>query len=107
MPIVTRRLRRMSRSSIERQLTDVAEKLKRLRGELAVVDEQLVQLTEEADEARIRSLVSETPIAEREHHEAQRHLEVIRRHRQDLGRSLEDLEHVQDDLLDRLISLTR
>lgn len=92
----------MSRSSIERQLRDVAAKSRRLRGDLAVVDEQLLQLTEEADEARIRSLVSETPLAEREHHEAQRHLDVIRRHRETLVCDLADLERVQDDLLDRL-----
>lgn len=92
----------MTRAAIERQLTGVADKLKRLRGELAVVDEQLLQLSDEADEARIRSLVSETPLADRDYREAQRHLDVIRRHRSELVGSLGDLERLQDELLDRL-----
>ncbi len=95
----------MSRTRIERQLADVAQKMKRLRGELAVVEEQLLQLTEEADETRIRSLVSETPIAERENHEAQRHLDVMRRHRQELQVKLTDYERAQDELLDKLTSI--
>ena len=74
---------------LERRLSDVATQLRGLRRELAVTDEQLAQLADEADDARLRSLVSETPIAEREHREAARHAEAMDRHRADvLGRSL-------------------
>ena len=50
----------MSRVLIERRLMDVAQRLKRAREELAVIDDQLAALSDAADEARIRSLVSET-----------------------------------------------
>src|SRR6185312_1729010 len=55
----------MSRSLIERRLTDVTERLKRARQELAVLDEQLAALSDAADDARIRALVSETPLADK------------------------------------------
>jgi hypothetical protein len=34
--------------------------------ELRVIDEQFAQLSDEADDTRLRSLVSETPLADRE-----------------------------------------
>ncbi len=51
----------MSRWLVEKRLSQSAERLKRLRAELEVVDEQLLFFTEAADEARLRALVSETP----------------------------------------------
>ena len=67
----------MSRSLIERRLFEVAERLRALRAELAVADEQLAALAEAADDARLRALVSETPLAGREHTEAQRHADAM------------------------------
>jgi flagellar biosynthesis chaperone FliJ len=87
---------------LERRLRDVAGELRALRRELAVTDEQLAQLADEADDARLRSLLSETPIAEREHREAARHADAMGRHRTDVVHSIEHLERQQDDLLDRL-----
>lgn len=87
---------------LERRLSEVAAQLKGLRRELAVTDEQLAQLADEADDARLRSLLSETPIAEREHREAARHAEAMSRHRTDVLASIERLEAQQDELLDRL-----
>jgi chromosome segregation ATPase len=92
----------MNRGMLERRLSDVATQLKGLRRELAVTDEQLAQLADEADDARLRSLVSETPLAEREHREAARHAEAMKRHRTDVVESIQRLEEQQDDLLDRL-----
>jgi hypothetical protein len=57
----------MSRAQIERRLRSVSERLRSARDDLGVTEEQLVQLADEADDARLRSLVSETPIAEKEH----------------------------------------
>ena len=54
----------MSRWLVEKRLSQSAERLKRLRAELAVVDEQLLSLADDADEARLRALVSETPLAD-------------------------------------------
>jgi chromosome segregation ATPase len=92
----------MTRGMLERRLRDVSTQLQGLRRELALTDEQLAQLAGEADDARLRSLVSETPLAEREHREAARHAEAMERHRTDVVASIERLERQQDDLLDRL-----
>ena len=94
----------MSRSLIERRLFDVAERMRALRAELSVADEQLAALAEAADDARLRALVSETPIAGREHTEAQRHADAMARHRADVLNQLAELERTQDELLDRLLA---
>ena len=93
----------MSRTAVERRLSDVTHGLKRAREELSVVAEQLAALAEAAEEARIRALVSETPLAQREHREAQRHAEAMSRGRDDLLSSIAALQRSQDELLDRLV----
>lgn len=92
----------MSRALLERRLVELSDRLKDLRRELAVADEQLQVLAEQADEARLRSLVSETPIAGQEHREAARHADAMARHRDELRGTIAELERSQDELLDRL-----
>jgi hypothetical protein len=96
----------MSRSLIERRLGEVGARLKALRADLLVADEQLAQLTDEADDARLRALVSETPLAQQEHREAQKHADAMARHRGDVEREITMLERSQDELLDRLLDLS-
>ncbi|HEX9547455.1 MAG TPA: hypothetical protein VF942_08970 [Acidimicrobiales bacterium] len=93
----------MSRSLLERRLTEVSKRLKRARAELAVIDEQLAALTDTADDARLRALVSETPIANREYQDAQRHADAMERSRRTVVASIAELETAQDELLDRLV----
>ena len=76
--------------------------MRSLRTDIEVANEQLAALAEAAEEARLRALVSETPVADREHHEAQRHADAMGRHRADLLSELDRLERQQDELLDRL-----
>ena len=92
----------MTRSLVERRLSEVAVRLRELRSELAVTEEQLRHLAEEADDARLRALVSETPMAGHEHREAQRHADAMSRHRAEVEATIVKLEQQQDDLLDRL-----
>lgn len=94
----------MSKVLIERRLFDVAQRLKKAREELAVVDEQLAALSDAADEARIRSLVSETPLAHRDYTEAQRHADAMERSRRAVQAEVAELQVTQDELLDRLVS---
>ncbi|MDQ3146338.1 MAG: hypothetical protein M3R01_05315, partial [Actinomycetota bacterium] len=77
------------------------------REELVVTDEQLLQLAAEADDARIRSLVSETPTSARELSEAAGHADAMTRSRADVVERLAELERRQDDLLDRLVADAR
>jgi phosphoserine phosphatase len=92
---------------LERRLVEVSERLKRLREELVLTDEQVAHFSDAADDARIRALVSETPIADREHHEAQRHADAYERHRSEVQTSIDQLERKQDELLDRLAAESR
>jgi len=94
----------MSRKLVERKLSESAERLKALRVELRVVDEQLASLTDSADDARLRALVAETPMADREHREAQKHANAMARHRTELVAQVQELERAQDELLDRLVA---
>lgn len=95
----------MSRASIERRLTDITAELRVARDELKVLDEQLQHFTDEADEARLRSLVSETPLAESEHREAAKAVTALRRDREARLKRMAKLESKQDALLDQLTSV--
>jgi hypothetical protein len=94
----------MARWLLERRISEVSERLKRLRAELAVVDEQLAFFADAADEARLRALVSETPLADREHHDAQKHADAMAQSRADVVLAIQALERSQDELLDRLVA---
>src|SRR5215210_6410127 len=94
----------MSKRIVEKQLSASAERLRSLRNELAVVDEQLASLADTADDTRVRALVSETPLADREHSEAQRHADAMASQRARLLAAIARLESSQDQLLDRLLA---
>ena len=94
----------MSKAMIERRLVEVGDRLKQLREDLRVADEQLRHFADEADDARLRSLVSETPLAGREHRVADRHAAAMRRHRDEVAGDIATLEAQQDDLLDQLMA---
>ncbi len=95
----------MKRARIERRLRQISQQIKNLRDDIGQTEEQSRQLEDEADNARIRALVSETPLAEREHRQADRHSERLRRHRERSLERLRELQVEQDQLLDRLSSL--
>ena len=60
-----------------------------------------MQVADEAAESRLRALVSETPLAEREYRETSRHADRLRCHRDELAERILRLEADQDALLDR------
>jgi hypothetical protein len=94
----------MSKWLVERKLSEAAARLRHVRSELAVVDEQLAFLADAADDARLRAMVSETPMADREHREAQKHADAMSRHRLDLVAQIAELQRSQDELLERLFA---
>jgi len=89
---------------LERRLVETGQRLKRLRVDLQVAEEQLSHFAEEAEDARIRSLVSETPLAGQEHREASKHAESMRRHRESLLKEIARVEDLQNQLLDQMAS---
>jgi predicted RNA-binding protein len=94
----------MSRALIERRLFEIAQRLRSAQDEMAVIDEQLAALREAAEETRVRSLVSETPLAHREHTEAQRHADAMSRTRRVVQASIDEMRATQDQLIDRLMA---
>jgi hypothetical protein len=86
----------------ERRLTQVAARLRSLREELAMIEEQLVHLADDADDLALRALVSETPAASYESNDARKHADAMRRHRDHVVAEIAELEARQDRLLDEL-----
>lgn len=93
--------------AIERRLTEVGADLRRLREELRITDEELAHFRTEADDARLRSLVSDRPESAREDREAQRSVDAINRQRAHLLAEIDRLERTQDELLDELADARR
>lgn len=87
---------------LERRLTKVSTRLRSLRAELAVIDEQLAHLGDDADDQAIRALVAETPGASFEARDAQRHVDAMEKHRAHVVEEIGELEGRQDELLDRM-----
>ena len=87
---------------VERRLSQVAARLKALRSELAVIDEQMIHLADDADDQEIRALVSETAGATVEARDARRHVAAHARHRSKVVEEIAQLERRQDELLDRM-----
>jgi hypothetical protein len=92
----------VSQSLLKRRLVDVSDRIKRMRAELAVTEEQLTFLEEEYEDARLRALVAETPLGEAEAREARKHADAMARQRDALAHSIATLLREQDDLLDRM-----
>lgn len=89
---------------IERRLKGVGQKLSRAREELAIAEEQLVYLADDAADAQVRSVVAEGGSAGLDYNEAQRHSDAMARHRRDLVDTIARLEATQDELLDQLVA---
>ena len=90
----------MARTRTERQLAEVGKRLGSLRSDLSIAEQAVIQVEYEADDARLRALVSETPSAQREHEEVRRQADIMRRNRDELLAEVSKLEARQDELLD-------
>jgi len=89
----------MQRFFVERRIRDVHERLVRARQLLAVLNEQYEVVSEAAEDARLRSLVAETPLATHEYGEVQRHADAMARARDALASTVAELEAHRDELL--------
>jgi uncharacterized coiled-coil DUF342 family protein len=90
---------------VRRRLAQVSTRLRELRGELAIVDEQLAVFVDDAENQEIRALVSETPGAAFEANDARKHADAMRRHRDHVANKIDELEQRQDELLDSLLAV--
>ena len=87
---------------VERRLKSNGLQLKRLRQELASLEGQRLQLTEEADDHRLRAIMSDSPFDALEAKDSGRHAEAFSRRRADIVAEMAKLEVKQDALLDQL-----
>lgn len=93
----------MKQTMIERKLRENGDELKRAREQLEIAVDQLQHLQGDAEEARLRAMVSETPLAEQEHIEAARHADKMQRHHDELNERITGLETRQNELLDEMM----
>lgn len=87
---------------IERRLRRASATLRAKSSELRIALEQFDVIDDEHSETEVRALVSETPLAEHEHREVQRHREAMTCHIKALRVEIAELEQEQDRLLDQL-----
>jgi chromosome segregation ATPase len=87
---------------VERRLSQVSSRLRSLREELSMIDEQLDVFASDAENSEIRALVSETPGAAFEANDARKHADAMQRHRAHVVKTIAELEARQDELLDKL-----
>lgn len=85
-----------------RRLRVTSERLGALREELRVIDEQAMYLGDDAAEAELRAMVSESPMARSEAREAGGHAAAMARHRAHVVGRIAELEVELDRLLDQL-----
>jgi hypothetical protein len=92
----------MGKRSVERRLRGASARLRSLRAELTVIDEQLAHLIDDAEDKSLRALVADNPAAKVEHREAAEHSEAMADHRRHVVTEIAGLEARQDELLDEL-----
>jgi hypothetical protein len=92
----------MSSSLVKWQLKRTSARLRTLREELRVIDEQRMYVVDEADDLDLRAVVSDSPMARSEAHAAGGHAEAYGRARAHIVDEIAQLEAKQDRLLDRL-----
>ncbi len=72
---------------------------------MRVLDEQIRHFADSADEARLRSMVSETPQSTNEHRHAARTVVTLQKDRDRWSARVIELERKQDELLDQMLDL--
>ncbi len=92
---------------IASRLRSLSEEIDALKTEVRILDEQIDFQSDVADDARIRSIVSETPLAERDSREATGDLARMQRVRAELFAKIDALRSDQDALLERMLETPR
>ena len=92
----------MFQRSAEKRLMEISRRIKQQKEDLLVAEEQLISLTSDADEARIRSLVSETAISDNDRRDSVRQSENMQKYCYKIRNEIQRLEEMQDALLDKM-----
>ena len=89
----------MPSQRLTRRLEDLQRRIERARESARILDEQLAVWTEAFEEARLRSLMSETPQSDHELADIRRHYDVARRERERRGLEIDQMVQERDRLL--------
>ncbi len=89
--------------NLERRLLTLSGEISTLRAEIAILDEQLAFQQNVMEDTRVRALVAETPLADREFRVASDDLRRIQRVTEDARTRLRALLEDQDRLLGELL----
>lgn len=92
----------IERRLMQRRLARCTATLQELREDLRVTNEQFDVMRDEANDAELRAIVSETPSTQATHRDTQQHFLAISKHRSFLTDSIAECEAELDSLLDRL-----
>lgn len=84
---------------MKRRLEDVQRQLSHARESLAVLQEQVAVWNDALDDARIRALVSETPLQSKEYDELSRHVMVANAEMNRRAQEVRELTATRDELL--------
>jgi predicted nucleic acid-binding Zn-ribbon protein len=82
-----------------RRLEDIQRRLVAARESVAVLDEQVAKWREDLDEARIRALVSETPLQAKEYDDLSRQVSVATAELERRALEVSALVQARDELL--------
>ena len=94
----------MASLNIGDRLSAISDEIAAEQTQLRILDEQVAFQQDVAEEARIRALVSETPLADREAREAADDLRRLVRSRDEAHGRVAELRAEQDSLLERMFS---
>jgi hypothetical protein len=89
--------------NLERRLLSLSGEISSLRAEIAILDEQLAFQRDVMEDTRVRALVAETPLADREFRVASDDLRRIQRVTEDARARMVALLEEQDRLLGELL----
>lgn len=87
---------------IEGRLRQTSARLRTLREELRVIDDQLAHLADDAGDLQIRAMVADSPGAGADYRRAQEHADAMSAHREHVLATIAELERRQDRLLDAM-----
>ncbi len=89
--------------NLQKNLAELTERLRRMRTDLRIIEEQLLFQLDVVEDARTRMLVAETPLGDREYDVARDDYERMNKERSRLLAGIHDAQLEQDALLDRML----
>lgn len=90
--------------NVERRLSAISSEVSGLRAEIGILEEQLAFQRDVMDDTRVRALVAETPLAEREFRIAEQDFRRIERVADETRARLAALLEERDRLLEELFA---